>query len=128
MRLLVDTHVFIWWDDSAAALSRDLREALTDPTNEVYVSAATVWEIAIKRRSGKINFAGEIVAAVAANGFQPLAIAPQHAEHAGGLPFHHSDPFDRLLVAQAMLEGLVLATQDRKILLYGVAVLGLDRS
>lgn len=127
MRLLLDTHVFIWWDGEDAALSSDLREAISDPANEIYVSAASVWEIAIKRRRGKIAFARGITEAVARNGFLALPVTPHHAEHAGGLPRHHGDPFDRMLVAQAMLEQMMLGTQDTMMRLYGIAVLGLSR-
>ena len=125
MRILLDTHVFIWWDGEDPALSRDLREAIADPANEIYVSAASVWEIAIKRRRGKIAFARGISDAVTDNSFLALPITPDHAEHAGGLPRHHGDPFDRMLVAQAMLEQMTLGTQDAMIRPYGIAVLGL---
>jgi len=126
LRILIDTQVFLWWDQSARALGRSLRSALTDPDNDVFVSAASVWEIAIKRGLGKLAFAHDIVSAVGRNRFSTLMISPPHAEHAGGLPLHHRDPFDRMLVAQAMLEGMVLGTQDRKLRLYEVRVLGLD--
>ena len=125
MRLLLDTHVFIWWDAEDAALSSDLREAIADPANEIYVSAASVWEIAIKRRQGKIAFAHGIKETVMRNGFLALPITADHAEHAGGLPRHHGDPFDRMLVAQAVLEQMTLGTQDAMIRPYRVAVLGL---
>ena len=127
MRILLDTHVFIWWDGGDAALSGDLREAIAAPTNEIFVSAASVWEIAIKRRRGKIAFAHGIKEAVTRNGFLALPISPDHAEHAGGLPPHHGDPFDRMLVAQAMLEQMTLGTQDAMMRPYGVAMLGLKR-
>jgi PIN domain nuclease of toxin-antitoxin system len=126
LKILLDTHVFIWWDGEDPALSGDLREAISDPANEIYVSAASVWEIAIKRRRGKIAFAHGIKEAVKRNKFLALPITPDHAEHAGGLPRHHGDPFDRMLVAQAMLEQMTLGTQDAMMRPYGVAVLGLQ--
>lgn len=126
MKILLDTHVFIWWDGEDPALSSDLREAISDPANEIYVSAASVWEIAIKRRRGKIAFAHSIKETVKRNMFLDLPITPDHAEHAGGLPRHHGDPFDRMLVAQAMLEQMTLGTQDAMIRPYGIAVLGLQ--
>lgn len=125
MKILLDTHVFIWWDGEDPALSGDLREAISDPANEIYVSAASVWEIAIKRRRGKIAFAHGIKETVTRNRFLALPITPDHAEHAGGLPRHHGDPFDRMLVAQAMLEQMTLGTQDAMLRPYGIAVLGL---
>ncbi len=125
MRILLDTHVFIWWDSEDRALSGDLREVIADPANEIYVSAASVWEIAIKRRRGKIAFEHGINETVARNRFLPLPITPDHAEQAGGLPRHHGDPFDRMLVAQAMLEQMTLGTQDAMMRPYGIAVLGL---
>lgn len=125
MKLLLDTHVFIWWDGESPALHADLRAAIADAANDVYVSAVSVWEIAIKRRHGRIAFTRAITAAIEQNRFRPLAIAPEHAEHAGGLPPHHRDPFDRMLVAQAVLEQMVLGTQDPMMRLYGASVLGL---
>jgi PIN domain nuclease of toxin-antitoxin system len=126
VRVLIDTHVFLWWDRQLRRLSRPLRAAIEDETNEIVVSAATVWEIAIKRATGKLRFDRPIVTAVRALGFEILPVAGAHAEHAGGLPPHHDDPFDRLIVAQAYLEGMVLGTQDRRMLPYGVATLGLN--
>jgi PIN domain nuclease of toxin-antitoxin system len=126
VRVLIDTHVFLWWDQQLRRLSRPLRAAIEDEANEIAVSAATVWEIAIKRAIGKIRFDRPIVAAVLALGFEILPVAGAHAEHAGNLPPYHNDPFDRLLIAQASLEGMVLGTQDRLMRPYGVATLGLD--
>ena len=125
MRVLIDTHVFLWWDQQLRRLSHPLRAAIEDEANEIVVSAATVWEIAIKRATGKLRFDRPIVAAVLALGFEILPVAGAHAEHAGSLPPHHHDPFDRLLIAQAYLEGMVLGTQDRLMRPYGVATLGL---
>ncbi len=102
-----------------------LREAIANPRNEIFVSAATVWEIGIKRDIGKLGFTRPIVAAIVAHRFQLLPITGEHAEHAAELPRHHADPFDRMLVAQADLERMVLGTQDLKIRVYGVALLGL---
>ena len=127
MKLLLDTHAFIWWDAESPSLSRALRDAIADPANEVHVSAATVWEIAIKRGRGRIAFGGGIAQAVTRNGFRSLPITPDHAERAGGLPPHHRDPFDRVLVAQAVLESMVLGTQDEMMRPYGVTTIGLQR-
>ena len=94
--------------------------------NDAFVSAASIWEIAIKRAIGKLSFDRPIVAPVLALGFEILPVAGAHAEHAGSLPLHHNDPFDRLLIAQANLEGMVLGTQDRLLQPYGMSTLGLD--
>ena len=127
MKLLIDTHVFVWWDQRLSAIAPALRAAIEDPENEVSVSAASIWEIAIKRGIGKLSFARHITDTAASYGFSVLPISGAHAEHAGGLPHHHRDPFDRLLVAQAELEDMVLGTQDSRLRLYGVATLGLER-
>jgi PIN domain nuclease of toxin-antitoxin system len=126
LKLLLDTHVFIWWDDESPALADQLQEAIADPANDIYVSAVSVWEIAIKRRRGRIAFARGIKESVARNGFYDLAITPEHAEHAGGLPLYHRDPFDRMLIAQSVLEGMALATQDAAMRAYGAVTIGLE--
>jgi len=126
LRLLIDTHVLLWADERPHAITAELRAALVDPANQIFVSAASVWEIAVKRAIGKLRFDRPIVAAVTGVGFEMLTITGAHAEHAGGLPRHHNDPFDRLLIAQAALEGMVLGTQDRQMRPYGVAMLGLS--
>lgn len=125
MRLLLDTHIFIWWDRQLQRVPSDVRSIIEEGANDILVSAATVWEIAIKRMTGKLVFPVPITVAIERMGFQLLPISGAHAEHAGGLPRHHGDPFDRLLIAQAMLEGLVLATQDPQMRPYGVPLLGL---
>ena len=126
MRVLIDTHVFLWWDRQLRSLRRPLRAAIADEANEVFVSAASIWELAIKRAIGKLSFGRSIVDAVSELGFEILPVTGRHAERAGGLPRHHNDPFDRLIIAQAYLEGMVLGTQDRLMRPYGVATLGLD--
>jgi len=119
VNLLLDTHVFLWWDRQDSALSGDARHAIEDPRNNVFVSAASVWEIAIKRRLGKLAFQGSASSAIGANGFHELPIAPLDAEDAGNLAWRHNDPFDRLLVAQALRLGFVLLTADRSIRSFG---------
>jgi PIN domain nuclease of toxin-antitoxin system len=126
MRVLIDTHILLWWDRQLRSLSRPLRAAIADESNDIFVSAATVWEIAIKRALGKLRFGRSIVGAVSELGFEILPVTGSHAEHAGELPRHHNDPFDRMLIAQAYLEEMVLGTQDRRMRPYGVATLGLD--
>jgi PIN domain nuclease of toxin-antitoxin system len=120
MKLLLDTHAFLWWDVNDARLPDTHRSAIASPRNEVFVSAVCVWEIAIKRAVGKLNFGQAVGNAIKEHGFVPLPITVEQAEWAGGLPQLHRDPFDRLLVAQAQLEGLILVTVDEQILRYQV--------
>ena len=120
MKLLLDTHAFLWWDSNDARLPVALRSAIALPQNEVFVSAVTVWEIAIKRSLGKVTFEQRVVRAIEDHGFIALPITVAEAEWAGSLPPIHRDPFDRLLVAQAQLGGLVLVTVDEQILRYQV--------
>ena len=122
MRLLLDTHTFIWWLSDAPQLSGNARQAIID-AEAVYVSAASAWEIAIKLAIGKLHFPTSVGDEVGREGFLPLAITFAHAERAGILPPHHADPFDRLLIAQAQLEDLVLISADAHMAAYDVAIL-----
>jgi PIN domain nuclease of toxin-antitoxin system len=125
VRILIDTNIFLWWDRQLRSLTRSLRAAIANGDNDIFVSAASIWEIAIKGATGKLSFSRSVVDAVSELGFAILPVTGSHAEHAGGLPHHHNDPFDRLIIAQAHLEGMVLGTQDRRMRPYGVATLGL---
>ncbi|HET7038996.1 MAG TPA: type II toxin-antitoxin system VapC family toxin [Gemmatimonadales bacterium] len=122
MRLLLDTHVVLWWRQANARLGAEAVGAISQ-ADVVYVSAASAWEVAIKRALGKIRLPGRFTDGVAASGFLPLPIGLAHAEAAGELPPHHADPFDRMLVAQARLERLTVVTHDRSFAPYGGAVL-----
>lgn len=113
MRVLLDTHVFVWVTMDSARLTAAERNTILEAT-EVYVSAASIWEIAIKRRLGKIDGVPEqLAAAIVESGFQPLPITPAHAALVETLADRHRDPFDRLLIAQAIAEPLRLLTADR---------------
>jgi PIN domain nuclease of toxin-antitoxin system len=125
VRVLLDTHVFLWWNSDPDMISVPLREAIADPGNDIYVSATSVWEIGIKRAIGKLAFAQRVVQSILAHRFELLPISGGHAEYAAELPPHYTDPFDRMLIAQAHLERMLLGTQDTKIRPYGVATLGL---
>ena len=103
-----------------------MRDTIDDLGNRAFVSSASIWEISIKRNSGRLDFDGDTIASCAASGFQILPIVAEHAELAGRLPLHHTDPFDRMLVAQARIEGLVLLTRDRKLIPYGVPIFGME--
>lgn len=125
MQLLLDTHAFLWWVFADPKLSRRARIAIdNDGENEVFVSAASTWEIATKHRNGKLPdasaVADDILGTVAAEGFTELGISVRHAQHAGNLGGHHRDPFDRMLIAQAMLEDLTLVSNERTFDAYGV--------
>jgi PIN domain nuclease of toxin-antitoxin system len=120
--LLLDTRVFLWWRGEPARLPADIREAIAK-AEEVFVSAASVWEAAIKISLGRLEVPDTIEAGVVASGFAKLPIAMSHAEGVAALPLHHRDPFDRLLVAQAKAEGLTLVTHDRLMEPYGVPIL-----
>ncbi len=121
MRLLLDTHVLIWWDEGAR-LTAQVTDAIRG-ADQVYVSAATGWEIAIKASLGKLTTERRVADAVAESGFEELPIRLAHTEGVQGLPWHHRDPFDRLLVAQAVSERLTLVTRDRIFSKYGVKTL-----
>lgn len=112
MRLLLDTHALIWWDTQDSRLPARLHEAIASAENQVFVSAVSVWEIAIKRGSGKLTFGGSVSKVIEGHGFQSLPISVAHAECAGSLDRIHNDPFDRMLIAQANLEGMPLVTVD----------------
>ena len=122
MNLLLDTHALLWWlaDEE---LSDPARRAIEAPENLVAVSAASVWEISIKRALGKLRTGNDLLGAVADAGFDPLPISLEHAEAAGALPAHHDDLFDRMLIAQAQLHDLVIVSRDRRFAPYPVDVL-----
>ena len=123
MRLLLDTNALIWTLRNDPTLDAQAREAIDDPDNEVFVSAVSVWEISIKRSMGKLDVPMDFVERIRNADYIRLLVNFEHAELAGRLPMHHRDPFDRMLVAQAQVEDLVLATRDRNMARYGVEVM-----
>jgi PIN domain nuclease of toxin-antitoxin system len=124
MRLLVDTQAFLWWVDGASKLSRKARRAVADPGNECLFSLASCWEMAIKLSLGKLRLDEPIdtfvPAQLSANQFSLLEISFRHTARVAKLPFRHRDPFDRLLVAQALEDGLTVVTSDPVLTKYGV--------
>ncbi|PZU46406.1 MAG: PIN domain nuclease [Microbacterium sp.] len=118
MRLLLDTHVLLWWLADAPELGEAQRRAIANRANEVYVSAVSVAEVAIKASLGKLDAPGDLAAAAEASGFAQLPFTALHAEKLRDLPWHHRDPFDRMLVCQALAEGLTLMSNDRRVAEY----------
>jgi PIN domain nuclease of toxin-antitoxin system len=127
LNLLLDTHAFLWWIAGDAALSAPARAAIGDDSNAVFVSAASAWEIATKFRIGKLPgiapIAADLAAVLDAQGFAPLPVSFVHGQTAGALPGPLRDPFDRMLIAQAMLDGMVLVSNEQAFAAYGVRVL-----
>jgi PIN domain nuclease of toxin-antitoxin system len=121
--LLLDTHALLWSVGDEDLLSPAAHEVLSAGAVPAYVSAASIWEIAIKRASGKLNAPEDLLDKVAAARFIELRITFAHATIAGALPPHHGDPFDRMLVAQAQSEGLTIVTRNERIAAYDVPVL-----
>jgi PIN domain nuclease of toxin-antitoxin system len=126
VKALLDTHILLWWladDPSLPVLAAD---AIANPDVDVIVSAASAWEIAIKRAAGRLEAPDDLLGALHANNFGSLSITVAHALAAGRLPEHHSDPFDRVLIAQARTDGLTLITVDDRFPEYDVDLLPLD--
>jgi len=124
MRVLLDTHALLWWLDGDRRLSARVRRVVADEANDVFVSAASVWEITTKARLGKLpgasDVADDVPRAVASQGFLGLPVSLPHAQRAGSLPHPHRDPFARMLAAQAVMENLPLATNDPQMKALGV--------
>ncbi len=124
MRLLLDTHVLLWWLADHARLSASVRAKISSADAEVWVSLASAWEIAIKISTGKLQFPLDALAEqLAINQFQQLPMTLRHIATSAALPFHHRDPFDRRLIAQAMSEQLVLVTGYARLTDYEVQIL-----
>ena len=122
MRLLLDTNALLWWL-ADTGLADQAREAIADPANFVAVSAVSAWEIFIKKAQGKLAAPDDLEHQVQAGGFTPLPVTIAHAVAAGELVRHHDDPFDRMLIAQALAEGLTIVTRDKRFSDYSVALL-----
>jgi PIN domain nuclease of toxin-antitoxin system len=126
-RLLLDTHAFLWWLAGDERLSGRARDAIGEELDPIFVSAASVWEITTKHRLGKLPGAsaviGDLADVIDSQGFVALPISVRHGQAAGALPGPHRDPFDRVLIAQAMLDDLVLVSNERAFGAYGVQLL-----
>jgi PIN domain nuclease of toxin-antitoxin system len=123
LRLLLDTHVLLWSLGDPDELGNEARSAIVDPDHDVFVSAASTWEIAIKGARGKLRIPDDLSDRIAVLHFAELPVTIAHSIEAGGLPAYHRDPFDRMLVAQAQIEGLTLVTRDERLAAYGVQTL-----
>lgn len=122
MSLLLDTHVFVWWRAKDRRLGEAARRAIAD-SGRVFVSAASAWEAAIKISKGKLKLPEPFARGAEESGFGRLAVTFEHAQGVIDLPWHHRDPFDRILIAQARLEGLRIVTADSVFSAYGVPVI-----
>lgn len=123
MNILLDTHVLIWALENNPTLSKASRKNITFAKNMVFVSSVSVWEIAIKMSLGKLDAPDNLLEEIQLHRFTPLAINYNHAELAGKLPPLHKDPFDRMLIAQALTEKLTLVTRDEQICRYAVSTM-----
>lgn len=121
--MLIDTHVFLWWRGDDPRLGEEERQAIRDGQNDVLLSAASIWEIAIKRQLGKLEAPDELASQIADEGFLEAPITAADAERAGALPALHQDPFDRMLVAQAERLDAIVITRDPAFERYGTRVL-----
>ncbi len=122
MRLLLDTHALLWWL-ADEGLTEQAKEAIADPANVVMASAASAWEISIKKALGKLSAPDDLERQIEESGFTPLPISIAHGTAAGQLPWHHDDPFDRMLIAQALAEGLTIVSRDKRFADYQIATL-----
>lgn len=127
MKLLLDTHVWLWMALDPQRLQEPVRQALEDASNDLFVSAASIWEMAIKIQLGKLTLPTALPEFVAAQSgpevAKVLSVDAEHALAVAGLPMHHRDPFDRMLIAQAKYEGLTVVTADEALRAYGVPLL-----
>ena len=126
MRLLLDTHLLLWAAGEPRRLSRKARAAIADPANALHFSSASIWEVAIKGGLGRADFrvdAVQLLRGLVENGYEELPVSGRHAAEVAHLPGLHADPFDRMLVAQARAEGLVLLTADEQVAQYRTPVM-----
>jgi PIN domain nuclease of toxin-antitoxin system len=122
VKLLLDTHAALWWADGDTRLGAQALRQLKDESNPLLLSAAVMWEIAIKRSLGKLQAPTDLTAILIAAGAEPLAITLDHAATVATLPWHHRDPFDRMLIAQALAEGAAIVSRDARFQEYGVTL------
>jgi PIN domain nuclease of toxin-antitoxin system len=122
VRILLDTHLLLWWLADSPALPKLARIYIADPENTIFISAVCLWEIWLKQSIGKLHLEAGFADAVAAGSFEALPLTGEHAQEVAHLPWHHRDPFDRMLVAQARVSGLIFLTADEILGAYGETV------
>jgi PIN domain nuclease of toxin-antitoxin system len=122
VKLLIDTHLLLWWLDASPSLPSSAKALIGDPENTIFVSAVSLWEIRLKESLGKLRLPADFAERLAAESFESLPLTGAHTAGIGQLPWVHRDPFDRVLVAQAQVEDLVLLTADEVLIGYGAAV------
>ena len=123
MKLLLDTHVLLWWLSNHTSLTTKAAAVIKDGGNDIFVSAVTGWEISIKRALGKLKAPDDLEEALETNRFNHLPISIRHGLVAGSLPRHHDDPFDRMLISQSHVEGMTLISADQIIKKYDISVI-----
>jgi PIN domain nuclease of toxin-antitoxin system len=122
VKLLLDTHAALWWLADDERLGDDAARQLSDDSNRVLLSSAVVWEVAVKRSLGKLQAPADMAPTLLGGGVHALPITIEHAAAVEALPWHHRDPFDRMLVAQAFAEGATIVSQDHRLTAYDVTV------
>jgi PIN domain nuclease of toxin-antitoxin system len=122
VKLLIDSNAFLWWSETSPRLGTGARQAIVDPANEVVISIAALWEIIIKTSLRKLTLPDDVETMVLTQGFSTLAVGFDHLRRLSVLPQIHKDPFDRLMIAQALSEGMPVATADRRFAAYGVQI------
>ncbi len=123
MRYLIDTHVLIWWMEGSNRLSENAYSLINDPTSQIFVSVASVWEIVVKKAKKKLHLSQNIERSIKSRGLSMLSIELAHVLETGRLPLYHNDPFDRILIAQARVENSILITSDPKIWKYNLKLI-----
>ncbi len=123
MNFLLDTHILLWWLADNSLLTKKERFIISDKKNTIYVSSVSIWEINIKKRIGKLHIPDNLIETIQEYQFKELPISWKHTEYISFLPNHHSDPFDRMLIAQTRIDNLTLITADQKLLKYNVDIL-----
>ncbi len=122
MRILLDTHLLLWWLEANPSLSARAREMISSPENTIFVSAISLWEIWLKQSLGKLRLPVDFMERLAAESFENLPLTASQTRQVSLLPWRHRDPFDRMLIAQAQVENLILLTADESLAAYGPAV------
>jgi len=122
LRILLDTHLLLWWLSASPSLSVPAREMIRDPENTVFVSAVSLWEIWLKHSLGKLQLPVDFAERLAAESLESLPLTTSQTQQVSLLPWHHRDPFDRMLIAQAQFEKLILLTADKALRAYGTVV------